>query len=93
MTQLMLRPLKLTLATMTTVAMSTLSLASWLNLNPRIYLQGKIDSNFILQFVITRKYQETYPKTRKVKVFYEALTVVKKDILGNTPPLSSAREV
>jgi hypothetical protein len=46
-----------------------------------------------LLFVGSRKYQETYPKTRKVKGFYEALTVEKRDILGNVPPLSSAREV
>ncbi len=39
------------------------------------------------------KCQETYPKTRKVKGFYEALTMEKKDSLGDAPPLSSAREV
>ncbi len=38
--QLMLQPLKLTLTTLTTMEMSTLSLASWLTLIPRIYLQG-----------------------------------------------------
>ncbi len=38
--QLMLRPLKLTPVKMTTMAMRTLSLASWLILIPRIYLQG-----------------------------------------------------
>jgi hypothetical protein len=46
-----------------------------------------------LLFVGSSKYQETYPKTRKVKGFYEALTMEKKDILGNAHPLSSAREV
>ncbi len=52
-----------------------------------------IDGDFILLFVGSRKGQETCPKTRKVKGFYEALTVEKKDILGNAPPSSSAREV
>ncbi len=58
------------------------------DLSPR-----NIDGDFILLFVGSRKCQETYPKTRKVKGFYEALIVEKKDILGNAPPLSSAREV
>jgi hypothetical protein len=34
-----------------------------------------IDGNFVLLFVGSRKCQETYPKTRKDKVFYEALTI------------------
>jgi hypothetical protein len=45
-----------------------------------------IDGNFILLFVGSSKCQETYPKTRKVKGFYEALTMEKKDILGTPPP-------
>jgi hypothetical protein len=36
-----------------------------------------------LLFVGPKKYQETYLKTRKVTVFYKALTVEKKDIFGN----------
>jgi hypothetical protein len=30
--------------------------------------------------------KDTYPKPRKVKVFYEALTINKSKILGNSPP-------
>jgi hypothetical protein len=51
------------------------------------------DGNFISLFVRSRKCKETYPKTRKFKDFYEALAVEKKNILGNAPPLSSARKV
>ncbi len=58
------------------------------DLSPR-----NIEGNFISLIVRSRKCQETYPKTRKVKGFYEALTVEKKDILGDAPPSSSAREV
>jgi hypothetical protein len=63
------------------------------NPHPKDLSPRNIHGNFILLFVGSRKCQETYPKTRKVKVFYEALTVEKKDILGNAPPSSSAREV
>jgi hypothetical protein len=58
------------------------------DLSPR-----NIDGKFILLFVGSRKCQETYPKTRKVKVFYGALTVEEKDIMGGAPPPpSSAKE-
>jgi hypothetical protein len=56
------------------------------NSDPKDLSPRNIDGNFILIFVGSRKCQETYPKTKKVKVFYEALTMEKKDILGNIPP-------
>ena len=34
-----------------------------------------------------------YPKAKKIKIVYKALTLERKDILGDTPPPSSAREV
>jgi hypothetical protein len=59
------------------------------DLSPR-----NIDGNFMLLFFGSRKYQETYPKTRKVKGFYEALTIWRRRIFWATPPpSSSAREV
>jgi hypothetical protein len=78
-----------------TMAMSTLSFESWLTLipHPKDLSPRIIDGNFISLFVGSRKCQETYPKTRKVKGFYEVMTVEKKDILGDAPPSSSAREV
>ena len=64
------------------------------NSDPKDLSPRNIDGNFILIFVGSRKCQETYPKTRKVKVFYGALTVEKKDIMGGAPPPppSSAKE-
>jgi hypothetical protein len=63
------------------------------NPDPKDLSPRNKDGNFLLPFVDSRKCQETYLKTRKVKVFNEALTMEKKDILGDAPPLSSAREV
>jgi hypothetical protein len=63
------------------------------NPDPEDLSPRNIDGNFILLFVRSKKYQETYLKTRKVTVFYKALTVEKKDILGDAPLPSSAREV
>jgi hypothetical protein len=56
------------------------------NPDPKDLSTRNIDGNFILLFVGSRKCQETYTKTRKVKVFYKVLTVEKNDILGDTPP-------
>jgi hypothetical protein len=63
------------------------------NPHPEDLSPRNIDGNFISLFVGSRKCPETYPKTRKVKSFYEPLTMEKKDILGDAPPWSSAREV
>jgi hypothetical protein len=46
----------------------------------------KIDGCFMLLFVDSRKCQEIYSKTRKVKVFYKVLTMEKKDILAMPHP-------
>jgi hypothetical protein len=54
-------------------------------------LSPRIDDDYILLFVSSKKCQETYSKTRKVKVFYEALTIEKKDILGDAPPKQCKR--
>ncbi len=45
-----------------------------------------VGGNFISLFVGLRKCQVTYNKSRKVTIFYEALTVDKKELLGNNPP-------
>ena len=42
--------------------------------------------DFISLFVGSRKSQAEYPKARKIKIFYEALTVEKEEILGSEPP-------
>ncbi len=39
--------------------------------------------DFTSLFVGSRKSQAEYPKARKIKIFYEALTVAKMDILGD----------
>jgi hypothetical protein len=49
-------------------------------------LPHDISGNFIALFVGSRKCQKSYTKARKIKIFYEALTVNKKSILGNSPP-------
>ena len=45
-----------------------------------------VRGDFISLFVGSRKSQAEYPKARKISIFYEALTVEKKDILGSEPP-------
>jgi hypothetical protein len=62
------------------------------NPDPKDLSPRNIDVDFILLFVSSRKCQETYSKTGKVKVFYKSFTIEKKDILGDAPPPSSARE-
>jgi hypothetical protein len=61
------------------------------NPDPKDLSPRNIDADFILLFVSSRKCQGTYSKTRKVKVFNEALTIEKKDILGNAPPKQCKR--
>jgi hypothetical protein len=64
-----------------------------LNPDPKDLLLQDICSNFILLFVDSRKCQKTYSKSRKIKIFYNASTVEKKGILGNSPPPRSEAEV
>jgi hypothetical protein len=45
-----------------------------------------ISAEFISLFVLSRKCQKVYSKERKIKIFYEALTVEKSAILGNSLP-------
>lgn len=48
--------------------------------------QRDISGEFVNLFVNSRATQRDYPKVRKIKVFYEAVTTVDKlSILGNTP--------
>jgi hypothetical protein len=56
------------------------------NPDPKDHLPRDICGDFISLFVSSRKCQLTYSKVRKVDVFYEALTVEKKNILGHNPP-------
>ncbi len=51
------------------------------DLSPRDFCR-----DFISLFVGSRKSQAEYPKARKIKIFYKALTVEKMDILGDKPP-------
>jgi hypothetical protein len=84
--QLMQQPLKPPPAMMATMAMSTPSLASCLTLIFRIYLQGILMVFLCHYFVGSMRCQETHPKTRKVKVFYEALTMEKRKFWAMSPP-------
>ena len=45
-----------------------------------------ISAEFISLFVLSRKCQREYSKERKIKIFYEALTVERRVILGDSPP-------
>jgi hypothetical protein len=54
--------------------------------DPKDLLPHDICGDFIPLFVSSRKYQKTYSKKRKVNIFYEALTMEKKGILGDSPP-------
>jgi len=56
------------------------------NPDPHDFSPRDICGDFISLFVSSRKCQLTYPKTRKINVFYEALTVEKEHILGREPP-------
>jgi hypothetical protein len=56
------------------------------NPDPEDLSPHDISGNFIALFVGSRKCQMSYTKARKIKIFYEALTVNKKSILGNSPP-------
>jgi hypothetical protein len=42
--------------------------------------------NFILLFAKSKKIAKDYSKDRKVRIFYDALTVDKRTILGDSPP-------
>jgi hypothetical protein len=56
------------------------------NPDPEDLSPRDISGNFIALFVGSRKCQKSYTKARKIKIFYEALTMNKKSILGNSPP-------
>jgi hypothetical protein len=56
------------------------------NPDPEDLLPHDICGDFILLFVGSRKCQKSYSKKRKVDIFYDALTLEKKVILGNSPP-------
>ncbi len=56
------------------------------NPDPKDLSPRNVCRDFISLFVGSRKSQVEYPKARKIKIFYEALTVEKKDILGCKPP-------
>jgi hypothetical protein len=60
------------------------------NPDPKDLSPRNID--FISLFFSSRKCQETCLKTRKVKVFYMALTMEKKYILGDAPPPQAVQE-
>ena len=56
------------------------------NPDPEDLSPRNVCGDFITLFVGSRKSQAEYPKARKIKIFYEALTVEKEEILGNKPP-------
>ncbi len=59
------------------------------NPDPEDLSLHNISSDFIALFVGSRKCQKSYTQMKKIKIFYKALTVNKKSILGN----SSLQEV
>jgi hypothetical protein len=57
------------------------------NPDPEDLSPRNISGEFISLFVLLRKCQKTYSKSRKINTFYEALTVDNKsEILGDSPP-------
>ena len=57
------------------------------NPDPEDLSPRDISGEFISLFVLSRKCQKTYSKSRKITTFYEALTVDNKsEILGDSPP-------
>ncbi len=50
------------------------------------YSPYDISAKFISLIVLSRKCQMEYSREKKVKIFYEALTVKRWSILGNSPP-------
>jgi hypothetical protein len=54
--------------------------------NPNPEDRSDTEAEFILLFCSLRKCSEKYPKAKKVDIFYQALTVDKLKILGDSPP-------
>jgi hypothetical protein len=57
------------------------------NPDPEELSPRNISSKILSLFVLSRKCQKTYSKSRKINTFYESLTVDNKsEILGDSPP-------
>jgi hypothetical protein len=54
--------------------------------NPNPEDRSDTEGEFILLFCSLQKCSEKYPKAKKVDIFYQALTIHKSKILGNSPP-------
>jgi len=56
------------------------------NPNPEDDSPRNLCGNFVPLFVKSRKIAKDYSKDRKIRIFYDALTVDQRTILGNSPP-------